>query len=401
MPRTFDRICVAPGIYQYPTHYEAVVRMGAARAGKQQRITRRFPLDTAIPTMQGWRCDHKETLIDAQPAAPSAGSLTAIIGEFVAALPAGQYKADSVAILEHWIQSPLGKLPAMAISRSQIVTAISRMTDADPPAAASTCNRRLSRLRRVYQEKYGIATPNPTDGIKYLPEPKGEIRGIPVGIVKSILEALPDLGRADRGETRPAVSLTKIRLEVMFWAGIPPATLRRVRPGHVELENARVYLMPRRKGKGMKYGSWISLLPEGVEALRRFAAAGLYGRPWSRSSMWKTWHVAIARAKAAAAARAEQTGDRSWVDHFARLPLNCRPYDLRHSFATELYLRTGDIGAVSEILQHADLETTRRYTRGAVSARVQAAIATAAAAFTAAPSLPPPPSPIRLVPRRA
>jgi integrase len=73
------------------------------------------------------------------------------------------------------------------------------------------------------------------------------------------------------------------------------------------------------------------------------------------------------------------------------LPPNCRPYDLRHSFGDELYRVTGDLGAVGEILQHASLETTKRYTARAVSGRVATAFAKMSEAN--APAAAPPPTP--------
>jgi len=174
----------------------------------------------------------------------------------------------------------------------------------------------------------------------------------------------------------------------MAWTGIAPATLRRVRPRDLDLAHGRVYLRPRRKGKGT-HGAWVTLLPRAVEAFRDFAAASLFGRTWSASSLGKTWRVGIARARAAAA----QTGDHTWIEDIAKLPPNCHPYDLRHAFASEIYRETGDIGAVSELLQHASFETTKRYTRGAVSARVAAAIAKAGAAHATMPTIPPPVAP--------
>jgi site-specific recombinase XerD len=38
------------------------------------------------------------------------------------------------------------------------------------------------------------------------------------------------------------------------------------------------------------------------------------------------------------------------------------PHKFRHSFATHMYQRTGDIAAVSTLLRHVDLKTTMVYT---------------------------------------
>jgi integrase len=349
--------------------------------------------------MQAWQYGAKEDLLLASPAAPAQGTLAADIPIYLATLPEGSYRDDSEDILAHWIACPLGAQPRHTITRLEVIAQISRWLDAG--AAVATCNRRLSRLRKLYHALDGVTTLNPTVAIKFQREPEREPRDLPMSVVQLIVDALPDQGRAERGGTRPTTSETKIRLRVMAWTGIAPATLRRVRPRDLDLDGARIYLRPRRKGQGSD-GAWVALLPTAVEAFRAFAAANLFGRAWSRSSMRKTWHVGIARAKAAAARDAERTGDRTWVTALAHLPPRCKPYDLRHSFASEMYRITGDIRAVSELLQHADLETTKRYTKGAVSERVTAAIATAAAAFAA----PPPPArprrgALRLVGRHA
>jgi len=290
-------------------------------------------------------------------------------------------------VLQHWIDSPLGRMARRAIVRTDVLNQISRWLDAG--AAVATVNKRLSRLRKLYHGLDGVDANTPTDRIKFLREPKQQPRDIPVHIIRLILDALPDLGRAERGATRPSFSVTKIRLRVMAWTGIPTATLRRVRPRDLDLTQGRIYLQPRRKGQGAD-GVWVALLPEAVEAFRDFAAAGLFGQSYSNSSIGKTWRVGIRRAQMQAAAHFEATGDHSWLTELELLPPRCKPYDLRHSFGSEMYRRTGDIRAVSELLQHATLEMTKRYTQGAVSERVTAAIAKAAPAYASVKTLPAP-----------
>jgi len=387
MARSWAKVKVAPGIWRDGARLVAEVRVGSGRDGTQGRARDVFPLGTDLAKIQAWQHGAKRALLLAAPDAPTRGSLAADIPDYLATLPDGAYREDSRAIFEHWIASPLGELSRHEISRLDVIAQISRWTDAG--AAAGTCNKRLSRLRSLYRTLDGVTVPNPTDAIKFLREPEREPRDIPVRIVNLILESLVDRGRGDRGETRPKVSETKLRLRVMAWTGIAPATLKRVRPRDLDLASARIYLRPRRKGKGSD-GAWVTLLPAAVDALKAFVAAGLVGRAWSASSMRKSWQVGIARARLAAERVADETGDDSWARELATLPPKSKPYDLRHSFGSELYRQTGDIRAVSELLQHATLETTKRYTKGAVSERVAAAIKTASATYAAIPSLPAP-----------
>ncbi len=141
------------------------------------------------------------------------------------------------------------------------------------------------------------------------------------------------------------------------------------------------------------------ITPPAVDAWRSFVEAGLLGKSWSPSSMWKSWHTAIATARATAEAHAARTGDTLWVAALDALPRDAGRPDLRHSFASEVYRQTGDLRAVAQLLQHANLETTRRYTQGAVSDRVDAAIATATAASPTIPTLPAPEAPPPVAPR--
>jgi len=385
MPRKQNKVQIAPGIYRDGQRLVAEVRLGSSRDGAQQRVRQVYPLGTAVNTMIAWQLGAKRDLITTSDAPTAAGSLAADIPAYLAMLPDAKYRTESGWVLQHWIDSPVGAMARASIKRIDIVAQISRWLDAG--AAVATVNKRLSRLRKLFHTLDGVDAPNPTATIKFMREPKQEPRDIPVHIIRLILDSLPGYGRAVKGEPRPDVSVTKVRLRVMAWTGIPPATLRRVRPRDLDFANARVYLQARRKGQGAE-GAWVALLPEAVDAFRDFAAANLFGRSYSNSSIGKTWRIGIWHATKAARRHADDTGDFSWVSAFEQLPPRCKPYDLRHSFGSEMYRRTGDIGAVSELLQHATLEMTKRYTKGAVSERVAAAIAKAAPAYANVLKLP-------------
>ena len=378
---------IAPGIYRQGNQLIAEVRFGSSRDGTQQRRQQSFPLGTSLNTMIAWQHGAKKDLITTSDAPAAKGSLAADIPVYLAMLPEGKYRIESGWVLQHWIDAPLGGLARRAIGRPDVLAQVSRWLDAG--VAVATVNKRVFRLRKVYHALDGVEASTPTDKIKAMREPKSEPRDIPVHIIRLILDAIPDLGRAARGEVRSTVSVTKLRLGVMAWTGIPPATLRRVRPRDLDLTQGRIYLQPRRKGQGAD-GAWVALLPEAVDAFRAFAAAHLFGRAYSNSSIGKSWRVGIRRAQQQAAAHFEATGDHAWLTELERLPPRCKPYDLRHAFGSEMYRRTGDIRAVSELLQHATLEMTKRYTQGAVSERVTAAIAKAAPAYANVKTLPKP-----------
>jgi site-specific recombinase XerC len=398
MPRSHKQhISIAPGIHRDGDRLVATVRHGSARTGDQRRTRQVFPLGYDLDKIRAWQLSAKRDFLLEAPPAPGRGTLAGDIRTLLEQhIPEGRYREDLRALLAHWAASPLGNRARMMITRADVIAQRKRWLEAGH--AINSCNKRLSALRVLYHTLDaaidGAVPPSPADAVTYLKEPKPEPRAIPMPVVECILDALPDQGRAERGQDRPTVSHTKLRLRVFAWTGAAPATIARVTRRHLDLVSGQIYLTPRRKGAGAA-GSWQPLLPQAVEALRDWLDAGLLGTKGSASSMGKTWRVWIKLAIEKARQVATETGDRSLLDALVALPPNCRPYDLRHSFGDELYRVTGDIRAVGEILQHASLETTKRYTARAVSDRVATAFAkmSAAHAPVTAPARPAPTTP--------
>ncbi len=368
------RLTIEEGIYRDRDFLLAIVRDGERYGLPPQR--EKFELGTPLPRIRAWRMRTKSEVLDAiekLPRGPHAGSLASDVPEFLRLLPESRRRQDFAFLLQHWIDCPIGHVSRHDISREEILAQRSRWLEQGVKIV--TVNHRFRALRALYQHLDGLDGPHPTDKITYLRPPRREHRFIPIPYVVQILQAIPDRGRAVKDGKRPAHSELKIRLSIMAWTGIPPAQLQRLRPRDVDLDQGRMYLQPRRKGTGTP-GVWVQLLPQAIEAFIAFARVGLWGKPWSRSSAKKSWAGAIRRVEAQLTREAEQADDQTALKAFTdAIPLNCRPYDLRHSFATEAYRRTGDLGAVAEILQHADLATTQIYTGGAISERVASAIA--------------------------
>lgn len=378
----------APGIYREKSFFLVTKRKGSTQTEARAHPPMRFPLDTPLPKMLAWQARAEALLLEELPSVPRAGSIAADVPTFLDMIPAGRTREDFRDLLQHWIDSPLGSVHRHAVKRDEIIAQRSRWLEAG--AAPVTVNHRVRALRALYNGLDGPTEPHPTDKIPNIKGPARVPRGLPMDVVERILAEVPDRGRAERHGTRPDVSLTKIRLAVMAWTGIPPVQLERLTPRNFDLSQcvdrrgARVYLQPRRKAKGSP-GAWVKLLPQAVDALQAFAAAKLWGHKFSRSSVGKSWKGAIRRITERLTAECKRTKDRTALDAWLdAIPPQCRPYDLRHSFGTEAYRITGDLRAVAELLQHADLETTKQYTGGAVSERVSSAIDQMDAAHTAA-----------------
>ena len=388
MARTQPRIPIARGIWRDGNALTAEVRIGSSRLKDQTRKTETFPLDTEITKIIAWQLRTRGELLDTRQPKAARGSLAADVAEYLRTIPDGQYRRDTAIILRHWETADVGSKPRREITRVDVQEQIARWITAG--VAVSTVNKRLGRLRNLYGALDGPTTPNPTDKIEGMRGAEKDARDIPVPVIQLILDSMLDRGRAERGKPRPEFGVCKARLRVCAWTGITYVMLKRVRPRDLDLKQGRVFLRPRRKGKGIEFGAWIKLTPRAIDAFRSFAAANLFGRNYSGSSLGKTWQVGIERATAAARRIADDTGDRSLLDALDTLPPNCTPYDLRHSFLTEMYGITGDIRAVAELGQHASLETTKRYLKGKVSERVSMAIEKAGAIYAAVPVLPAP-----------
>lgn len=285
-------------------------------------------------------------------------------------------RLDDHRLLTHWRATTLAAAYVGAIKRSQVRAQLTTWTAEG--RAPTTVNHRRRALGDVLKWTLGADDDDdvtlPTDGIAYLAPRPPEARGLPMPIVARILSALSDRGRAAKGETRPEHSETKIRLRVMAWTGLAHMSLVRLERRRVNFREGKLFLPDRHKGKGAE-GVWVDLLPPALEALRDYDRAGLWGRTFSRSSMHKAWRRAVANTRKALVTAANETGDRTMLEQFVMaMPANPYPYDTRHSFATDAYLQTGDLKATGELLQHASLKTTERYTKSAVPARVAAAV---------------------------
>jgi site-specific recombinase XerD len=228
----------------------------------------------------------------------------------------------------------------------------------------TTIARRLSALRRwfAYLRRQSLVPSDPTAG---LVAPKGEAR-LPRVLRADDLHRLLDEPEAParRRPDAPTELDTAIDarddavLEVLYGSGLRVGELVGLRPGDVDLDRGWVTVM----GKGAKERR-VPLSAPAVGALRRWY-------PASRA------RVAAAAPATAPAGDAAEVTDALFLNRRGR-PLTARdvrrlldrrspvpthPHALRHSFATHLLDGGADLRAVQELLGHADLATTQRYT---------------------------------------
>ncbi len=358
MGRRGKRRRLAEGVYQDDRGIAARVRVGSGET--QRNREKRFPLETDLREIQRWQLTTRATLIGDRPLKADRGTLAHAVPRYLSTLTGRRLK-DARALLQHWIDSPLGRQPRTAITRAMVLSQLAAWETAG--VAASSINHRLLELRALFRELDAEETSpyNPTLDIRKRREPEPAPRAVSYDILEAIIAYMPDRGRAvTAGDARPTASQTKARARVMAYTGLPPAQVMKIQPGHVDWQAGTLHVTPRRKGKGTK-GRTIPLLPQAVDALTWFFACGATG-PYSTSAFYKSWKVAQRRLvkELQRLAKAQGHDPRSIV-----LPA-IRPYDLRHSWGTEAMKRTSNLLGVQTLMLHARVSTTERYLKSAL-----------------------------------
>jgi integrase/recombinase XerC len=220
-------------------------------------------------------------------------------------------------------------------------------------AGATSLGRKLSTLRSFYRflVREGLAPGNPARAVASPRRPKRLPQVLPEEDVAALVEA-PSGPRSVPGE--PLALRDRAFLELLYASGLRVSELTGLAVGEVDFAQGLV----RVRGKGRKE----RIVPFGrsaAEALRRYLDGG---RP-------------------ALAAAGPGPGDALFLNHrggrlsarsVARrisrwvlavgLPRHVHPHVLRHSFATHLLGNGADLRGIQELLGHASLSTTQRYT---------------------------------------
>lgn len=202
-----------------------------------------------------------------------------------------------------------------------------------PDFQPSTLNKRRQELKNLFDFLGGA---NPVGGVPKFTERYDDARGVPPAVVEAVL--------AQMNETE-----TKIRLRVIYETSLTPIDLTRIQQAYFKPRQRTIYIPERQKGAGAP-ALTMTLTRGGVEALKRFFAAKLNGRTFSSGTMWRDFHKAVQKAKAA------------WKGVWPA-PANFHPYDLRHARLTEALRRSGNLQGVQQLARHKHVETTMRYLR--------------------------------------
>ena len=212
--------------------------------------------------------------------------------------------------------------------------------------APSTIARRVSAVRAYFRHLVliGAKTENPAASLQ-LPR---RARTLPRALSPSETERLIEAATG----TSPRTLRDRALVELLYGAGLRVSEATGLEKGGVSLEERIVRVV----GKGGKE----RLVPLGrpaAEAVRRYLALGRphLDRRYRPELFLNARGGALTRAGAFLVLK--KLADRAGLE-----PGRVHPHLLRHSFATHLLEGGADLRSVQEMLGHADLGTTERYT---------------------------------------
>ncbi|MFZ6004924.1 MAG: tyrosine-type recombinase/integrase [Actinomycetota bacterium] len=206
--------------------------------------------------------------------------------------------------------------------------------------------RKASTLRRYFAwcTRTGLLRADPASGLS---APRGDGR-LPRVLRQDELNALlDDPSQAIQSDSPAVRARDDAVLEVLYGSGLRVGEVCGLAPGDLDLSRGRATVW----GKGSKQRS-VPLSDPAVKALR--AWIGL------RKSLVTSLTPADALFVNRRGKRLTPRDVRRLLDRRAAAPTH--PHALRHTFATHLLDGGADLRAVQELLGHADLSTTQRYT---------------------------------------
>ncbi len=353
---------VAPNIYRTPRGWRVYVRR------KNVLHPKRFPASFTLEQLQAYVDDYRaesarlqEQRREEQKA--HAGSFAAdaktyLVLRAVKAMPS---YTDRTREIDRWTKA-FGRRPRSTITARDIDEQLQAWRDEG--LAAASVNKLRTALMSLYTRLDGRGGANPVRETHVFEEPAPEARGRSYEVIRALLDAMPaDQSRPVKGEegSRSRGSLTRVRFEIMAWTGMTPSQIKQLRPRHLNLKE-RWYISPgRRKGhrrpRHPRPEVKKPMTRDAFQAFKRFVALKAWG-PFNTRSLRHS--LERARVKAEKALQEKHKNPRLEIPRL-------RPYDFRHSFATELFRRTGNLPLVAEMLDHSSLQMTKRYALGGVS----------------------------------
>lgn len=309
-----------------------------------------WPLDTPQSEMTSWlKAQRADQQITPRAGAKSFERDADTYLTQVAALPTFAQRAVHIQL---WVDALKGQ------RRSKITSAQIRgqrdrwLLDGLAP---HTVNLRLRALSNLWTVLDGRRAKNPVRDVPEATEPDPEPRSLPYWLAVRIVESVPLRATLERAQAR-----------LMITTGLSPVEISRLLPRHWQPSTHTLFVQGRRKGAGGASRT-IPLSEAATSAMNAFhAAKGWDKRP--SKQFYRCFTVACRRV----------ADDPILIDDTLRQRLRTsdqiNAYDLRHTYATRLYLESGDALAASQMLGHRSTVTTQRYVRAAIAERMARAV---------------------------
>lgn len=324
------RILIAKGIYRDKSGVAIVVSVrGTPREFRKNEAGESYKTwDKSRLVIERKRIDAREHLKDERTQA-TADTFAQDVTTYLQTISSKGHRVNSQGYLAHW-EAHFADRPRNEITDLDVQTAYAAIQQ------ANSTKRHIRRaLINFYETLNGKSGYNPGRSLRNPPKDEEPVRDLPWADIEQLFAALPP-------------SRSKARLLLIAYVGLPQKQIAQLRPSDLRLEARELVAHPRRKGAGAA-GRVIPLSDRAVAALKEFQRLDAFGTFQNRQLVETFW---------SGAKRAGVT-----------LPDDARPYDLRHSFLTEVARGGADIRDIATLGMHATLEQAARYIKGAASER--------------------------------
>ncbi len=269
------------------------------------------------------------------------------------------YSRDLELFVE-WLQGECGEGTELETATTELIREwiIYRMegSSVSAPLSASSMNRALATLRSTYSwgEKRGYITRNPLRAIKALKATKPLPHFIPQKAMKQLLEKSPK----EESQTPEWIEeRNTLIIETLYFTGLRLSEIASLSRDSFSADFKTLRVM----GKGQKERIIPILEPLQQKILSHLAKINQLniwknqsnclflskqGKPLSTSMIYKIVKSELSKG--------DVEGRKS-------------PHILRHTFATHILNRGGDIRVIQELLGHTSLQATQRYTHNSIA----------------------------------
>lgn len=317
------------GIAITPTGFRASIRINGRLHQK------RFKRSTPLTTIKQWLLS-REMKYRTRAPARGTGTFRDDAIAYLAAVAAMPTFTQRQQHINEWV-ALFGEQSRDTIAAAQIRAQLHAWRAKG--MAAGSVNKRRTALMHLFTVLDGRSGSNPVKDTDSFQEPAPAPKALPYAWIEKIFKAMPE-------------SRSKARLLVLAYTGIPHAQIATIGEVDVDFKSGAVAVAGRKKGKGTP-ARIVPLTKQGIAAFRMMQRLHAWGPHPDKTAMRKAFKRACRRALGR--------------DDF-------RPYDLRHSFGTEVYRSSGDIRATQILMGHSTERLTHRYTLGAIQPRIAAAV---------------------------